>query len=301
MATSINLNDFTITDGAGFCLSDYPASLHMADEERPAFEAELEQNKLRIAELQDALMAESREGLIIVLQALDAAGKDSTIKRVLGGVNPSGITVTSFKQPSDEEHARGFLWKAGCSVPPRGKIAVFNRSYYEECLVVRVHGLWREYPEPERCLNMSEEEYFADRYDDIRAFERYLYRTGYRVVKIFLNVSPKKQKERFMERLDDESKNWKFSTSDLKERAHTEEYLEAFQETIAATATPEAPWYVIPANQKWVTRVLVSRAIMQTLEDMDPKYPELPDDKKQTLAWCRKALVHEDELRELGE
>ena len=222
---------------------------------------------------------------------MDAAGKDSTIRHVLGGVNPIGIDVYSFKQPTAVALEHGFLWRAFGALPPRGKIAVFNRSYYEECLVVRVHGQWRDYHMPERCRDISEEQYFAERFEDIRGFERYLWRQGYRVVKIFLNVSAKKQRERFLKRIDDEAKNWKFSASDLSERMEWDDYQRAYADMVAGTATPEAPWYAIPTNQKWVSRALVSEVIARTLHDMDPHYPELPEEQRAHLADARAALV----------
>lgn len=189
-----DVSDFVVTGEKDFRLEDFPTTLKVDAEERPAYEARLERNKARIEELQDRLYAEARESLIVILQAMDAAGKDSTIRHVLGGINPTGIDVRSFKQPTSVDRAHGFLWRSFSALPERGKIAVFNRSYYEECLVVRVHGLWRDYQLPRRCTDMSEKRYFEERYEDIRGFERYLWRTGNRVVKIFLNVSADKQR-----------------------------------------------------------------------------------------------------------
>ena len=199
--------------------------------------------------------------------------------------------MRSFKQPTSVDRAHGFLWRSFGALPERGKIAVFNRSYYEECLVVRVHGLWRDYQLPRRCTDMGEKRYFEERFEDIRGFERYLWRTGNRIVKIFLNVSADKQRERFLERIDDEAKNWKFSESDLSERMEWDEYQRAYEEMIAQTATRHAPWHVIPADQKWVARVLVSEAILDALEEVDPRYPELPRAARERLADCRRALT----------
>ena len=287
----VDAREFRVTDGEGFDLSGYPTSLGLSKGERPAFERRLERNKRRIEELQDRLYAEARESLIVILQAMDAAGKDSTIRNVLGGINPTGIDVRSFKQPTRIDQEHGFLWRCFGALPPRGKIAVFNRSYYEECLVVRIHGLWRGYQLPDRCLDMDEERYYRERFEDIRAFERYLWRTGNRVVKIFLNVGADKQRERFLRRIDDESRNWKFSESDLSERMEWDEYQAAYEKMIGATATRDAPWFVIPADQKWVARTLVSEVLLGVLEDMDPHYPELPREQKRRLADCRSALV----------
>ena len=286
------IHDFIVTGNKGFKLEDFPTSLKVPTEERGDWEERLERNKTRIEELQDRLYAEERESVIVILQAMDAAGKDSTIRHVLGGVNPTGIDVRSFKQPTSVDREHGFLWRSFSALPARGKIAVFNRSYYEECLVVRVHGLWRDYQLPSRCVKMGEKRYFEERFEDIRGFERYLWRTGNRIVKIFLNVSADKQRERFLERIDDESKNWKFSESDLSERMEWDEYQQAYEEMIGATTTEHAPWLVIPADQKWVTRTLVSEAILDTLEKVDPHYPELPREARARLADCRDALTN---------
>lgn len=286
-----NVQDFTVTGEKDFRLGHFPTSLKVDGDERAAWEARLARNKARIEGLQDRLYAEGRESLIVILQAMDAAGKDSTIRHVLGGVNPTGIDVRSFKQPTSVDREHGFLWRSFSALPARGKIAVFNRSYYEECLVVRVHGLWRNYRLPDRCLDMDERDYFKERFEDIRGFERYLWRTGNRIVKIFLNVSADKQRERFLERIDDPAKNWKFSESDLAERLEWDEYQRAYQDMIAATATERAPWLVIPADQKWVARTLVSEALLTTLEDMDPHYPELPRQQHAHLSECRRSLT----------
>ena len=286
-----HLERLTVSDGKGFDLASMPCSLDIDKEERPALEEILAVNKARIAELQDKLYADAHEGVVIIFQAMDAAGKDSTIRHVLGGINPTGIDVRSFKQPSEEELAHGFLWRTFSALPRRGKIAVFNRSYYEECLVVRVRELWRGYRMPKRCLDMGEKRYFEDRFEDIRAFERYLSRMGFRVVKIFLNVSADKQKERFLERIDNEAKNWKFSESDLSERVRWDDYQRAYEEMIAGTATRHAPWYTIPADQKWVARALVSQILRDVLEDIDPRYPDLPDEQKARLSTCRELLT----------
>ena len=252
-------------------------------------------NQKRIIEAQDRLYAEGREGLIIVLQAMDAAGKDSTVRHVLGGINPQGVDVYSFKQPSSEELAHDFLWRANAHLPKRGKIAVFNRSYYEDVLVVQVHQLQKGYTLPKRITDLSPEKFFKSRYRQIRNYEEYLYENGYRLVKVFLNVSKEKQKERFLERIDLPEKNWKFSSSDLKEREHWDDYQRIYQEVISATATEENPWYVIPADHKWYARYLISEAIAKTLKDMDPQYPALPKAEAAGLQECKKILLEEDD------
>lgn len=288
---TMDIRDFTVTGEKNLKLERFPTSLKIDSARRPEYERTLADNKARIEALQDRLYAEARESVIIILQAMDAAGKDSMIRHVLGGINPTGIDVRSFKQPTSVDRAHGFLWRSFGALPERGKIAVFNRSYYEECLVVRVHGLWRSYQLPRRCTDMSERRYFEERFEDIRGFERYLWRTGNRVVKIFLNVSADKQRERFLERIDDEAKNWKFSESDLSERMEWDEYQRAYEDMIAGTATEQAPWYVIPADQKWVARAWVSEVLLSVLEDIDPHYPELPRRARERLADCRRALT----------
>ena len=287
----MDIRDFTVTGEKNLKLERFPTSLKIDSARRPEYERTLADNKARIEALQDRLYAEARESVIIILQAMDAAGKDSMIRHVLGGINPTGIDVRSFKQPTSVDREHGFLWRSFSALPARGKIAVFNRSYYEECLVVRVHGLWRDYCLPDRCLNLDEGDYFRERFEDIRGFERYLWRTGNRIVKIFLNVSADKQRERFLERIDDPAKNWKFSESDLAERMEWDQYQRAYEDMIAGTATEQAPWHVIPADQKWVARALVSEVLLGVLEDIDPHYPELPRRARERLADCRRALT----------
>lgn len=269
-------------------------------EDKAEFIARTEKNLARIAELQDRLYADGREGVIVVLQAMDAAGKDSTIKHVVGAVNPQGVDVVSFKQPSKEELAHDYLWRAARALPERGKLAIFNRSYYEDVLVVRVHDLHKGYKLPARCLKDDDAAFFQKRYRQINHFEEYLYENGYRVVKIFLNVSKEKQKERFLERIDDTEKNWKFSEADLKERAYWDAYQALYQEAVNETSTKHSPWYVIPADQKWYARYLVSEAMLEALEACDPQYPELPEADKQHLAECKRQL-HAEEDKKSGE
>ncbi len=250
-------------------------------------------NQEEIAELQERLYADGREGLIILLQAMDAAGKDSTVKHVLSGINPQGIDVYSFKSPSGEELAHDFLWRIHKCVPARGKISLFNRSQYEDVLVVRVHDINRSYHMADRVTGQPDDEFFEKRYRHIRHFEEYLYDNSYRIVKIFLNVSKEEQKKRFLERIDKPEKNWKFSSGDLDERDLWDKYQKAYEDAVNATATKEAPWYVLPADQKWYTRYLVSEAVLDALRKIDPQYPEMPADEKEKLAACRERLMSE--------
>jgi len=250
-------------------------------------------NQKKIAALQDRLYADGREGLIILLQALDAAGKDSTIKHVMSGINPQGVEVHSFKTPNSEELAHDFLWRINKCIPQRGKIAIFNRSYYEDVLFVQVHELNKLYHIADRLTGMETGEFFERRYEQIKNYEEYLYENSYRIVKIFLNISREEQKKRFLERIDTPEKNWKFSSSDLAERALWDKYHEVYQDVINKTATKRNPWYVLPADRKWYTRYLVSEAILNVLKDIDPQYPVMPDTERERLGGYRDALVGE--------
>ena len=280
-----------IYDGSGtFSLADHPTSARIPKEEKEHYLQLTAENTARMAELQDRLYADGREGLVILFQALDAAGKDSTIKHVMSGVNPQGVSVTSFKTPSKTEAAHDFLWRESMVLPERGHIAIFNRSYYEECLVVRVHGIWRSYAMPARITQMSEKDYFDARYRSCVDFEENLWYGGYRVLKFFLNVGRNEQRKRFLDRIDDPAKNWKFSEGDLDERDLWPSYQAAFESMISATSTKHAPWYVIPADQKFYMRWLVSEAIVKELEDINPQYPSLPNEQVERLAVCRARL-----------
>ncbi len=293
MAHEMDIKDFRFDGKGHMSIRDCKTSLHLSDEDKPIYQELTRVNTERMGELQDKLYAQKREGLVVLLQAMDAAGKDSTIKHVMSGVNPQGVIVHSFKQPTSLELSHDFLWRAACNLPARGMIGLFNRSYYEDVLVVRVHQIWKDYELPKRCLNDSEDEFFGKRFRQIRDFEEYLYENGYRVLKIFLNVGQDEQKKRFMERIEDPRKNWKFSAGDLDDRALWPKYMKAYEEAINATATEHAPWYVLPADQKWFTRWLVSEAIVDTLEKMDPHYPEMPDEEKAKLDDCKARLLSE--------
>jgi len=249
----------------------------------------LEQNLADLAQMQQLLYADDRYSLLIVFQAMDAAGKDGTIKHVMSGVNPQGCQVFSFKKPSAEELDHNFLWRFMKNLPERGRIGIFNRSYYEDVLVVKVH--------PELLQNLPDgkrgKSFWEDRYEDINAFERHLQRNGTVILKFFLNVSRKEQKNRFMERLERPEKNWKFSASDLPERERWDDYMEAYEDAINTTSTEWAPWYIIPADNKWATRAIVADIITTTLRDLDLKFPELNDEQLKLLEQARKTLEEE--------
>ena len=287
------LKDYTFDGSRKLELEKLPTNSKKDKVDKEEIIAKTKENLAKMQELQDRLYADGREGLIIVLQAMDAAGKDSTIKHVMGGVNPQGVEVHSFKTPSAEELAHDFLWRLNKCIPSRGYIGIFNRSYYEDVLVVRVYEMNKTYHIADRVIGQPTEEFFKKRYRHIRNYEEYLYENGYRIVKIFLNVSKEKQKERFLERLDTPSKNWKFSASDLKTRAMWDEYQKAYEKAVNETSTKENPWYVLPADQKWYTRYLVSEAIVKTLEEINPQYPEMPEEEKEKIEEYREALINE--------
>jgi PPK2 family polyphosphate:nucleotide phosphotransferase len=282
---------FRITDGDHFRLKDVdPAdTLDLESEDKPRAKEALALGIGALAELQDMLYAQDRWAVLLVFQAMDAAGKDGTIKHVMSGVNPQGCQVFSFKAPSEEDLDHDFLWRSAKVLPERGRIGIFNRSYYEETLVVRVHPqlLAKQKVPPE----LVTKNIWEERHKDIRCFERYLSRNGVVVRKFFLHVSKGEQKKRFLARLEDPEKNWKFSANDIKEREFWSDYQEAYEDTIRATATKDAPWYVVPADNKWFTRVIVAAAIVETLGSLDLRYPSVEGEKRKELERAREMLL----------
>jgi PPK2 family polyphosphate:nucleotide phosphotransferase len=245
----------------------------------------------RIAELQARLYAEHKWSLLLVIQAMDAAGKDSLIKHVMTGINPQGTVVEAFKQPSTEELDHDFLWRCQKQLPAAGHIGIFNRSYYEEVLVVRVHPEYLAAQHlPDKVVG---KDLWKNRFKDIRNWEQYLSRNGTIVRKFYLHVSKAEQKKRFLKRLDEPDKNWKFSEADVKERAHWKEYMRAYEDMIRNTSTDAAPWYVVPANNKWFTRMVVAEAVIDALESVKPKYPVVDAKQKRELAAARRALMRQ--------
>ena len=273
-----------------FKLSDYSTSAKIDKTMRADIEALMAQNIERMKELQDKFIAQGSEGLVVMVQAMDAAGKDGAFKHVMSGLNPQGMKPYSFKTPSKEELAHDYLWRAVCHLPQRGEIGLFNRSYYEDVLIVKVRGLWHGYNMPKRCLELSEEEFFAQRYRQIVNFEDFLFENGYRLVKIFLHISRKEQAKRFLARIDEPEKNWKFSAGDLDESDLWPQYMEAFEQAIGATSTKRNPWYVVPADQKFFARYLVSEAVLEALEACNPAYPSLSDEEIANLQTYRARL-----------
>ena len=282
-----------VTSGKGFRLDRHPTGNPVPDLlDKAAGQALLQRDVAELSGLQETLYANSTWSLLLVFQAMDAAGKDSTIKHVMTGVNPQGISVTSFKQPGPEDLAHDFLWRITRALPARGMIGIFNRSHYEEVLVARVHP---EILKAQRLPpSLADGKHFWDhRLDDIAGFERHLGRQGTKVVKFFLNVGRDEQKSRFLDRLDEPDKNWKFSPDDLKERARWDDYMAAYEAAIAATATPEAPWYVVPADHKWLMRLIVGAAVVETLRGLDLEPPKASPDLQKRFAAARAALAAE--------
>ncbi len=248
-------------------------------------------NIAKMAELQEKLYAENTSSLLIVFQAMDAAGKDGAIKHVMKGFNPQGVHVASFKVPSSEENDHDYLWRIHRQVPRRGEIGIFNRSHYEDVLVSRVHDLVAKSQLPPELIT---EDIWHQRYRQIREYERYLSENGTVILKFFLHVSKEEQKERLLERIENPEKNWKFSPSDTHERTYWDSYMKAYEAMLAGTSTEHAPWYVLPADNKWFTRFLVSEVILKKLKEMDPQFPTLPEDVAAEMESC-KALLEKDE------
>jgi PPK2 family polyphosphate:nucleotide phosphotransferase len=284
---------YRVSDGQHFQLQAMdPGDVgELTAEDKPRAKEALAFGVQALAELQGLLYAQNRWGVLVIFQAMDAAGKDGAIKHVMSGVNPQGCQVDSFKAPSSEELDHDYLWRCLKRLPARGRIGIFNRSYYEEVLVLRIHhSLLEKQKLPAQLVTPR---IWEERYEDICNIEHYLSRNGYVIRKIFLNVSNGEQKRRFMERLENPEKHWKFSSSDAKERQFWNEYMNAYEAMIRGTAKPYAPWYVVPADNKWYTRVVVAAAIIDALEALDLKYPEMTKSQKQQLAEARKALVGE--------
>jgi PPK2 family polyphosphate:nucleotide phosphotransferase len=287
------LDPYRITRGRSFRLKDHdPGDTGgLGSEDKPEARRMLASGVERMAELQEKLYASDEWGMLLVFQAMDAAGKDGTIKHVLSGVNPQGCQVHSFKQPSAEEIDHDFLWRTQRAAPERGRIGIFNRSYYEEVLVVRVHPqILAGQRIPPRLVGRK---VWDERLEDIAGYERHLARNGFAILKFFLNVSKKEQKRRFLERLDEPEKHWKFSAADVRERSHWKEYMQAYEEAIQATASEHAPWFVVPADEKWFTRLVVAAAIVETLEGLDLAFPKVPGSKREELALARAQLAKE--------
>jgi PPK2 family polyphosphate:nucleotide phosphotransferase len=283
---------YRVNHGHGFRLKDFnPADTHKFKSKEHATEM-LEHSLERLAEMQGRLYAQNSWALLLIFQAMDAAGKDGTIKHVMSGVNPQGCEVYSFKSPSNEELNHDYMWRSLKRLPERGRIGIFNRSYYEETLVVHVH---KEFLEKERIPSkLVTKNIWKERFEDIAAIERYMGRNGIVVRKFFLNVSQEEQKRRFLKRLEEPKKNWKFSPSDIHERQFWSQYMDAYEDMIGHTSTKEAPWYVVPADHKWFTRLAVASVIVETLESLNLKFPDVSPDIRKDFDEARKLLEKED-------
>jgi PPK2 family polyphosphate:nucleotide phosphotransferase len=282
---------YRVTNGKGFRLKDIDPgdTAWLKAEDKPQAKLLLREGVEALATLQEMLYAQDRWAVLLIFQAMDAAGKDGSIKHVMSGVNPQGCEVYSFKAPTSEDLDHDYLWRCMKRLPERGRIGIFNRSYYEETLVVRVHPelLAKQKLPPERVTKKI----WQERFEDVRNFEQYLTRNGIAVRKFFLHLSKKEQLKRFLSRLDEPEKNWKFSAADVRERAFWDDYREAYEDTIRQTATKEAPWYVVPADNKWFTRVVVAAAVIDTLGSLDLHFPKVDEAKRQELANVKKTLL----------
>ena len=278
---------FCVTNGRRFRLKDFDPGETEGLEKEAAQDA-LREGIGRLGKLQERLYAQDRWGLLVIFQAMDAAGKDGTIKHVLSGINPMGVQVSSFKAPSSEELDHDYLWRTSRRLPERGRIGIFNRSYYEETLVVRVHeAILGGQHLPASVVTPS---IWKERYEDINAFERYLSRNGFVILKFFLHVSKAEQKRRFLSRLDEPEKYWKFSIQDVEKRRDWDKYMKAYEDTIRATSTSHAPWHIVPADRKWFTRLVVADTIVSAMERLKPEFPTPSAAEKRALARARRAL-----------
>jgi len=284
---------YRVQRGARFKLADFDPddTGHLASEDKPRAQEALAIGRSALSELQEMLYAQDCWSVLLVFQAMDAAGEDGAIKHVMSGINPQGCQVVSFKAPTSDELDHDYMWRCMKNLPERGRIGIFNRSYYEEVLVVKVHP---EFLKGQKLPpSLVTKKIWDDRYEDIRGFERYLARNGTRIVKFFLNVSRAEQKKRFLERIEHPEKNWKFSAADVRERGHWDDYMAAYQTMIRETASDEAPWYVVPADNKWYTRLVVAAAIVDTLAALDLHYPKVTKEQLAALAAAKEELLAE--------
>ncbi len=291
----MNPNRFRVKPGARRPLDAVPTDFTNGFDDKASALDHLQKRLERVEALQEKLFAQRQHALLVIVQGMDTSGKDSVIKHVFTGVNPQGLSVHNFKQPSSEELAHDFLWPASRVQPARGQIAVFNRSYYEEVLVVRVHP---EFLEKQRLpKERITSKIWSERFEDINAFERHLRRSGTTVVKFFLNISRREQEKRLLARIDDPTKNWKFSPGDLPERARWKAYMAAYQEALSATSTSHAPWYVIPADHKWFAHAAIAEVLYDTLRRLDPEYPPLTPVQRRELTDARRQLTRRGKPR----
>lgn len=290
----INISDFLCNGKKPFSIDKAKNKVDDFYKNKSEYESWLDEKTKELDELQNMMYAHNQYGLLVIFQAMDAAGKDSTIKHVLSGVNPLGVDIYSFKRPSDEELSHDFMWRTTVRLPQRGRIGIFNRSYYEEVLVVKVHpNILADYQRIPAEFKSNQEQVWKERYEDINGFEKYLHRNGFKVIKIFLNVSKKEQAARFLERLNEPTKNWKFAEADLKEREHWDTYMKAYEEMINNTGTNDAPWYVVPADDKKNARLIVSAILIEAMKSMDMSFPEINEERRAELMKYKEMLERE--------
>lgn len=289
----INHNDYLVREGQKVDLDHFPALESPRYSSKSEYREKLEAQVRKLSDIQEAHYADNRYAVLLIFQAMDAAGKDSMIRHVMSGINPQGCQVFSFKHPSPEELDHDFLWRSNCSLPERGRIGIFNRSYYEEVLIVRVHPeILRHQRIPEAHLRNGD--VWKERYRSINDLERHLYRNGTRILKFFLHLSKEEQRRRFLERIDKPEKNWKFSKADIDERKYWDDYMNAYEHCLEATSTAHAPWYVIPADDRKNARLLVSNIILDMFSSLDVRFPETGEERKRELQKCRRLLEGED-------
>ncbi len=288
----MNIENFLVPEGKKLDLKNHPTDYTGDYKDKRRAVEDLQKNVERLTQLQDVLYAQNNHALLIIFQAMDAAGKDGTIKAVMSGLNPQGCEVSSFKQPSSEEIDHDYLWRCMRRVPERGRIGIFNRSYYEDVLIVRVHPeILRLSQMPENLEN--DKNVWKKRFEQIRNFETYLAENGVHTLKFFLNVSKEEQKNRFLARIETPEKNWKFSATDAKERAFWDDYMQVYTDAMQNTSTKDAPWHIIPADEKWFMRVAVSEIIIKKMESLDLQYPQINEAQKQSLLEAKKILESE--------
>lgn len=294
MHVNIDISAFEHTGANPFSIQDAPTQVDPFYEGKKDYKNLLEEFQEEIDDLQNMMYAHDRYGMLLLFQAMDAAGKDGTIRHVMSGVNPHGVFVSSFKKPSDEELDHSFLWRTNKDMPARGRLRIFNRSYYEEVLVVRVHPkILMKYQRVPDEFKQNPEAVWEQRYEDIRNLEKYEHRNGMRIIKFFLNISKDEQRRRFIDRIDKPSKNWKFAAGDVEERGYWDDYMKAYEDAINATAAPHAPWYVVPADDKQNMRLIVSAIILQHMKGLDMHYPKVDDTRRAELQQFKKQLEDE--------
>lgn len=281
---------YRINEDSKINLSKYPTDETDGVTDKEEAEGILARNIKKMSELQEKLYAQNEYSILLIFQAMDTAGKDSAIKHVMSGLNPQGTQVHSFKRPSDEELNHDYLWRANNHLPERGNIGIFNRSYYEEVLVVKVHNLVRSQNLPQSLIHKN---IWDTRYRQIRDYEQYLTENGTQVIKFFLHISKDEQKKRLLARIDDKTKNWKFEAADIQERSYWDKYQSCYEEAIAATASENSPWYIIPSDKKWYARLVISEILVKTMEELDLKFPKVDKNKLAVLEECKQKLLKE--------